>query len=188
MCAKNLSNEEMTKIKVIDIHELNNFCTHHFLCWNQFGSQILVSFFKISNLKCSNFVKWQDDQNKSCISWWVEQLLYSSLLHLKSFRVLKFGLNLSNFKFQISNFKMCKTLSHPNLIKLKCWSMILEIFKKKPSHLKLVWGRTTSYKVYPQIKKRNYTVLDDPYMIIVNSVISFFNLLVNFVTNFSFSY
>jgi predicted phage gp36 major capsid-like protein len=42
MCAKNLSNAEMTKIKVVDIHELNNFGIYHFLCWNQFGSQILV--------------------------------------------------------------------------------------------------------------------------------------------------
>ena len=32
MCAKNLLNEEMTKIKVVDIHELNNFDIHHFLC------------------------------------------------------------------------------------------------------------------------------------------------------------
>jgi len=54
--------------------------------------------------------------------------------------------------------------------------------------LELVGGRTTSYKVYPQIKKINHTVLDDPYMIIVNSVISFFNLWVNFVTSFSSSY
>ena len=147
-----------------------------------FGSNL--SFFKISNLKGSNLVKWQDNQNKSCRSWWVEQLLYSSLLHLKSFRVWKFGL-----KCQILNFKMCKTLSHPSLIKLKCWRMILEIFwKKKPSYLELVWGRTTSYKVYPQIKKRNHTVLDDPSMIMVNSVISFFNLWVNFVTSFSSSY
>jgi hypothetical protein len=30
------------------------------------------------------------------------------------------------------------------------------------------------------------SVLDDPYMIIVNSVISFFNLWVNFVTSFFF--
>ena len=30
MCAKNLSNKEMTKIKVAYIHELNNFCIHHF--------------------------------------------------------------------------------------------------------------------------------------------------------------
>ena len=30
MCAKNLSNEEITKIKVVDIHELNNFGIHRF--------------------------------------------------------------------------------------------------------------------------------------------------------------
>ena len=32
----------MTKIKVVDINELNNFGIYHFLCWNHFGSQILV--------------------------------------------------------------------------------------------------------------------------------------------------
>ena len=97
-----LSNDKITKIKVVDINELNNFGIHHFLCWNHFESQILVRtchFLTFQNLKGSNLVKWQDDQNKSCRSWWVEQLLYSSLLHLKSFRVWKFGLNLSNFKF-----------------------------------------------------------------------------------------
>ena len=40
--------------------------------------------------------------------------------------------------------------------------MILENFrKKKSSDLELVWVRKTSYKVDPQIKKRNHTVLDD---------------------------
>ena len=102
MCTKNLSNYEITKIKVVDLHELFNFGIHYFFNWNDlgvsnFGSNL--SFFKFQNLKGSNLVKWQDNQNKSCRSWWVEQLLYSSLLHLKSFRVLKFGLNLSNFKF-----------------------------------------------------------------------------------------
>ena len=37
-----LSNDKMTKIKVVDINELNKFYIHHFLCWNHFGSQILV--------------------------------------------------------------------------------------------------------------------------------------------------
>ena len=46
---------------------------------SNFGSNL--SFFKIWNLKGSNFVKWQDDQNKNCRSRLVEQLLYSSLLH-----------------------------------------------------------------------------------------------------------
>ena len=51
MCAKNLSNEEMITIKVVDIHELNNFGTHHFLCWNQFGSQILVRTCRFSKFQ-----------------------------------------------------------------------------------------------------------------------------------------
>jgi ferredoxin-fold anticodon binding domain-containing protein len=46
-----LSNDKMTKIKVVDIHELNNFGIHHFLCWNQFGSQILVRTCRFSKFK-----------------------------------------------------------------------------------------------------------------------------------------
>ena len=34
--------------------------------------------------------------------------------------------------------------------------MILENFRKKSSDLELVWGRKTSYKVDPQIKKKNH--------------------------------
>jgi hypothetical protein len=33
--------------------------------------------------------------------------------------------------------------------------MILKNFRKKPSNLKLVRGRKTSYQFYPEIKKRN---------------------------------
>ena len=146
-----------------------------------------LSFFKFQNLKGSNLVKWQDNQNKTYRSW----LSWTTFVFITFTSEIIYGFKIwfELVKFQISNFKMCKTLSHLSLIKLKYWSMILENFrKKKPSHLELVWGRITSYKVYPQIKKRNHTVLDDLYMIIVNSVISFFNLWVNFITSFSYSY
>ena len=53
---------------------------------SNFGSNL--SFFKISNLKGSNLVKWQDNQNKSCRSWWVEQLWCLSNFHLRSFIIL----------------------------------------------------------------------------------------------------
>ena len=46
-----LSNDKMTKIKVVDINELNNFVIHHFLCWNQFGSQILVRTYRFSKFQ-----------------------------------------------------------------------------------------------------------------------------------------
>jgi ferredoxin-fold anticodon binding domain-containing protein len=54
VCAKNLSNKEMTKIKVADIHELNNFGMYHFLCWNQFGPQILVRTCRFSKFQIWN--------------------------------------------------------------------------------------------------------------------------------------
>ena len=54
MCGKNLWNEEMNKLKVVDIHELNNFGIHRFLCWNQFGSQILVG-----TCRFSKFLIWK---------------------------------------------------------------------------------------------------------------------------------
>jgi hypothetical protein len=44
--------------------------------------------------------------------------------------------------------------------------MILENFREKSSDLELVWGRKTSYKVDPRIKKRNHTVHYDPVRII----------------------
>ena len=65
-----------------------------------------LSFFKFQNLKGSNLVKWQDNQNKTCRSWWVEQLLYSSFLHLKSFRGSKLWFEL--VFFQISKFERFK--------------------------------------------------------------------------------
>jgi hypothetical protein len=39
-----------------------------------------------------HFVKWRNDKNKSCRSWWVLQLLYSCHFQLKSFSVWKSGL------------------------------------------------------------------------------------------------
>jgi hypothetical protein len=51
MCTKNLSNEEMAYIKVVDIRELYNFGIHHFLSWNNLGVQILVWTCRFSNFK-----------------------------------------------------------------------------------------------------------------------------------------
>ena len=50
---------------------------------SNFGSNL--SFFKMSNLKGSNFGKWQDNQNKSCRSSWPLQLWCLSNFHLRSF-------------------------------------------------------------------------------------------------------
>ena len=50
-----LSNDKMTKIKVVDINELNNFGIDHFLCWKHFGSQILVRTCHFLNFKFERF-------------------------------------------------------------------------------------------------------------------------------------
>ena len=41
-----LSNDKMTKIKVVDLDELNNFCIHHFYIWNHFGLKIWFELVK----------------------------------------------------------------------------------------------------------------------------------------------
>ena len=69
---------------------------------SNFGSNLL--FFQISNLKGSNFVKWQDDQNKSCRSSWPLQLWCSTLIfiwdHLVSQNYFSsFDFNFLKFKF-----------------------------------------------------------------------------------------
>ena len=51
MCTKNLSNYEITKIKVVDLHELFNFGIHYFFSWNDLGVQIMVSTCLFSNFK-----------------------------------------------------------------------------------------------------------------------------------------
>ena len=133
MCTNNLSNYEITKIKVVDLHELFNFGIHYFFNWNDLGVQILVRtcyFFKfqiwkvhiLSNDKMTKIkVVDLDELNNFCIH------------HFYIWNHLGFE-NLV-WTCQILNFKMCKTLLHPSLIKLKWWSMILEIFRKENHHI-----------------------------------------------------
>ena len=45
-----------------------------------------------------HFLRWRNDQNKSCTSWWVVQLSCSWLFHMKSFGVSKCCLNLPFFE------------------------------------------------------------------------------------------
>jgi hypothetical protein len=51
MCNKNLSNNKMTKIKVVYLDELNNFGIHYFFSWNNLGVQIMVWTCYFSNFK-----------------------------------------------------------------------------------------------------------------------------------------
>ena len=81
ICTTTLSDEEMIKIKVVDLDELYNFGIHHFFSWNHLMVENHVRtchFFKFENLKCSNFVKpdfqtlndfsCKGDEYKSCIT------------------------------------------------------------------------------------------------------------------------
>ena len=117
MCAKKLWNEEMTKIKVADIHELNNFGIHHFLCWNQFGSQILVRTCRFSKFQIWKVqILWNDKMTKirvvyinelnnfgihHCLCWYQ----FGSQILVRTCHFLKFQI----WKVQIlSNDKMTK--------------------------------------------------------------------------------
>ena len=73
-----LSDEEMTKIKVVNLDEYYNFYVHdfHLKSFGMSNSCLKLSFLKIQNLSCSHLVTWKHDQNKSCRSWWVLQLLF----------------------------------------------------------------------------------------------------------------
>ena len=67
MFSNTLLNEEMIKIKVVDLDELYNFGIHHFFIWNHLMVENLVRtcyFFKFENLNCSNFVKWKEWPNQ----------------------------------------------------------------------------------------------------------------------------
>ena len=55
MCAKNLSNEEMTKIKVVDIHYLNNFGIHHFYVEINLGLKFWFELVVFQNFKFKRF-------------------------------------------------------------------------------------------------------------------------------------
>ena len=99
-----LSNNKMTKIKVVDINELNNFGIHHFLCWNHFGSQILVRtchFLKFQIWKVQIFsndkmtkikVVDLDELNNFCIHHF---FIWNHL----GFENLVWTCQISNFKF-----------------------------------------------------------------------------------------
>jgi hypothetical protein len=66
-------------------------------------SCLKLSFFQIENLNCSNKVRWRNDQNKNCRSWWVLQICGLWLFHLKSFAIRKLchSSNILNLNFLI---------------------------------------------------------------------------------------
>ena len=103
-----ISAEEVMNIKVVELIKIYNFHFGHFFIWQsdtKYCSQmtyLLYSFINYTRDMFMNnvyyhFVRWRNDQNKSCRSWCVIQLWYSSLFQLKSFNGWKSHSNLSFF-------------------------------------------------------------------------------------------
>ena len=97
-----LSDEEMTKIKVVDLGEFYNFVAGDFCSRKSFvvsKSYLKFSFLKIQNLNCSNQITWKDDQNESCRSWKVIEICSWQLFDFRSCQE-KLCLKYSNLKFK----------------------------------------------------------------------------------------
>ena len=65
MFGNTLSNEEMTKIKVVDLDELNNFCIHHFYIFITFYVEIILGlkfWFELVIFKISKFERFKFSQ------------------------------------------------------------------------------------------------------------------------------
>ena len=61
MFTNTLSHEEVTKIKVVDSEELNNFYVHDFYCWNHLRFQNLVWSSQLLKLKISTVQIWSNE-------------------------------------------------------------------------------------------------------------------------------
>ena len=70
---------------------------------------------KICEQCYSHFLRWRNDQNKSCTSWWVVQLSYSWIFHMNSFGVQNV---VWICLFYIQNFEWFKQ-SHEKFSKIK---------------------------------------------------------------------
>ena len=127
MFTNTLSHEEVTKIKVVDSDEFNNFYIHDFYCWNHLRFQNLVWScrllkFKISTIQIWSI--WKYDENKSCTYWWVLQLWYSRVFQLKSFTLSKYCLKLKLFEFQNLNRSNKVTWQDDQNKTCTCWWVI----------------------------------------------------------------
>ena len=119
MFTNTLSHEEVTKIKVVDSEEFNNFYVHDFYCWNHLRFQNLVWSFYLSKFKISTIQIWS---NKKMIKIKVvhidefynfgihEFFIWNHLL----FQNIVSSWNCLNFKFWI-----VQTKSHDKMTKIK---------------------------------------------------------------------
>ena len=94
-----------------------------------------LSFVEIQNLNYSNLATWKDDQNKSCRSWWVLQLLFSWLFQFKSFGVSKCCLNLPFLEIQNLNCSNQITWKDDQNKSCRSW-WFLELCSWQHFHLK----------------------------------------------------
>ena len=76
---------------------------------------------KICEQHYYHFLRWRNDQNKSCKSWWVVQLSCSWLFDMNSFGVSKCCLNLP---FLIFKFWIVLTESHEKFSKIKVVDLV----------------------------------------------------------------
>jgi hypothetical protein len=68
MFTTTMSDEHMTKIKVVDLDKLYNFVVEHFLIQINFDNKKYVWISQIWNLNFSNDLGWRNSQNESCRS------------------------------------------------------------------------------------------------------------------------
>ena len=106
---------KVLNIKVVELITIYNFYFGHFFIWqsiSKYCSQIHISLILSWTIRETcwfvnnvyyHFVRWRTDQNKSCRSWSVLQLLCSQLFHLKSFTLWKYYFKLPFFEIQILN-------------------------------------------------------------------------------------
>ena len=82
-----------------------------------------------------HFVGWRNDQNKSCRSWWVIQLLCSWLFEFKSFGVSKICLNVSFIEIQNLNYSNLVTWKYDQNKSCRDW-WVLQLLCSWIFHLK----------------------------------------------------
>ena len=114
-----ISTRKVMNIKVVELITIYNFYFGHYFIWQSISKhclQIHISLIVSWTIRETcwfvnnvyyHFVRWRNNQNKSCRSWWVIHLWYSSLFSwnylvfqnlVRTCHFFKFeNLNCSNF-------------------------------------------------------------------------------------------
>ena len=139
-----ISTIKVVNLKVVELITIYNFYFGHvFMCQSiskhcsQIHIWLIVSWtireacWFVNNVYY-HFVRWRNNQNKSCRSWWVIQLWYSSLFSWNHLMVENLVRTCHFFKFKIlkcSNFDK--------------WNFIVIEWMFKYSHLDVAKGSLT---------------------------------------------